>query len=639
MYDIVYVGDKNNIWKKLKSKYVTAKIASNFEEAKSKVFTKMFWVVWDDINPSDSFLFDYQPAEWDKDYIHVFKNGNTYDGICLFPKDVNIEDAESRDFDDKKEIDIQASTPIQYEKFDIHNYNDYIEACKNCTTKMFWYIPDDVVDNYDFSYYIPAYDEFHLNIPHVFLNDVHYDGICLFPKNFIVTEEEFSTRIFQNKKEVDIKASTPKPFDTFEIETYEDYCNALENTSTELFWMSSPNINVDKEFTNNFYISHFEIIDRKQNHSFLQEVEGNNRLGLYLCSKYAPVTKKEIEYRHFVNRKEWDITACFPKRYDIYYVDTYEEYKKVLEKSTTEMFWIIPSHVDVAKDFNFDMYFTHDNKYDRERNHIFKNGNYFDGIILCSKQCEISQKEWDYGFVVNKKEVDIKASNPKPYDIVFISYQEPNADKNYQALLDRFPRAKRVDGIKGIHQAHIEAAKICNTLMIWIVDGDAHIDDTFQFDYQVPLWQKDNVFVWRSKNPINDLVYGYGGVKLFPRKETLNMDTSKPDMTTSISGKFNAIEEISNVTVFNTGEFETWKSAFRECAKLSSKIIDRQKNEETEQRLETWCTVGEDRPYGSYALAGARAGREFGLSNRDDLKLINDFDWLKEKFDGEYNES
>lgn len=218
------------------------------------------------------------------------------------------------------------------------------------------------------------------------------------------------------------------------------------------------------------------------------------------------------------------------------------------------------------------------------------------------------------------------------YDIVYISYQEPNADENYEALKSRFPMAKRVHGVKGIHQAHIKAAKKCFTKMFWIVDADALIKDDFNFDYVVPDHQLEHVHVWRSQNPINDLVYGYGGVKLFPRKLTINMDTSKADMTTSISRYFNPMSDISNTTAFNTDPFNTWKSAFRECAKLSSKIIDRQNNEETEQRLETWCTVGEDRPYGSYALAGARAGREFGISNSNDIKLINDFDWLEKQF-------
>jgi len=221
------------------------------------------------------------------------------------------------------------------------------------------------------------------------------------------------------------------------------------------------------------------------------------------------------------------------------------------------------------------------------------------------------------------------------YDIVFISYQEPSADANYAALKTRFPMTKRVHGVKGIHQAHIAAAKKCFTKMFWIVDGDAVIMDDFNFDYKVPSHQQDHVHVWRSKNPVNDLVYGYGGIKLFPRRMTINMDTSKPDMTTSITDKFKPMPQLANITAFNTDPFETWKSAFRECTKLASKIIDRQKNEETENRLHIWQTVGKDRPYGEFALRGAQAGSAYGKASQGDieaLKKINDFEWLMERF-------
>ena len=218
------------------------------------------------------------------------------------------------------------------------------------------------------------------------------------------------------------------------------------------------------------------------------------------------------------------------------------------------------------------------------------------------------------------------------YDIVFISYQEPSADANYATLKAKFPMAKRVHGVKGIHQAHIKAAKKCFTKMFWIVDGDAVVNNSFNFDYVVPEHQLDHVHVWRAKNPINGLEYGYGGVKLFPRQMTIDMDTSKADMTTSISSQFIAVEETSNITAFNTDPFETWKGAFRECAKLSSKTITRQKNEETEQRLNIWCTKGSEERYGDFAIAGANAGREFGLSNMADISLINNFEWLEAKF-------
>ena len=221
------------------------------------------------------------------------------------------------------------------------------------------------------------------------------------------------------------------------------------------------------------------------------------------------------------------------------------------------------------------------------------------------------------------------------YDIIFISYNEPQADENFSRLKARFPYAQRVQGITGIHQAHIAAAKKAFTKMFWVVDADAQILDTFNFDHVVSEYDLENVHVWRSINPINDLEYGYGGVKLLPKSLTQNMDVYKPDMTTSISSLFKAMPEISNITAFNVDAFNTWKSAFRECVKLASKTIDRQDDTDTTYRLNVWCTRGLDRLFGRDAIEGAVQGKQYGLENKDNneaLKMINDFDWLRERF-------
>jgi hypothetical protein len=175
--------------------------------------------------------------------------------------------------------------------------------------------------------------------------------------------------------------------------------------------------------------------------------------------------------------------------------------------------------------------------------------------------------------------------------------------------------------------------------MFWVVDADAVVEPTFNFEVeQFPehdTYTKSIVRVWRSRNPINDLEYGFGGVKLLPKQMTINMDLSKADMTTSISPSFKAMPEVSNITDINPDPFNAWKSAFRECVKLSSKTITGQVNEETEYRLQVWCTKGADRPYGEYAICGAQAGKEFGTVNKnnpDQLRLINDFDWLRSEF-------
>ena len=217
------------------------------------------------------------------------------------------------------------------------------------------------------------------------------------------------------------------------------------------------------------------------------------------------------------------------------------------------------------------------------------------------------------------------------YDVVFISYNEPDADERYKRLLERYPNTKRIHGVKGIHQAHIAAAKKCSTKMFWVIDGDADLLPEFNLDHKVNEYDLDCVHVWRSRNPINNLIYGYGGVKLLPRRLTMNVDVSSPDMTTSISDRFKAMPFVSNVTSFNSDPFSTWKSAFRECAKLSSKVIDRQEEGETNERLKVWTTKANGR-FCEFAIRGANAGMQFGLSSGADLRLINDFDWLQERF-------
>ena len=188
-------------------------------------------------------------------------------------------------------------------------------------------------------------------------------------------------------------------------------------------------------------------------------------------------------------------------------------------------------------------------------------------------------------------------------DIIFLSYNEPNANANWDNLRDRFPHAKRLHGVKGIHRAHRMAADLCFSNMFWVVDGDSIILDSFNFSEPIGIWE-ESTYVYRAKNPINDLEYGYGGIKLIPKKYALTIDESTVDMSTSIAPHFTAVDQIASVTMFNTDPFSTWKSAFRECVKLSSKIIDRQIDTETEHRLDTWCTVGADKSYGNYCIQG-----------------------------------
>jgi len=227
---------------------------------------------------------------------------------------------------------------------------------------------------------------------------------------------------------------------------------------------------------------------------------------------------------------------------------------------------------------------------------------------------------------------EYSACERKPYDIVFMDYNEPFADENYAKLISRFPRAKRVSGVKGIYQAHMTASRIAETEMFWVVDADAIIDPTFKFDYCPSLWNRDTVHVWHSRNSVNGLEYGYGGVKLFPRKAFDDADENGVDVTTTVADKLIVVDTVSNVTLIDYDEFTAWKSAFRECAKLASSIIKNSNDNDNEERLNAWLNDNNESPFAKQIHQAATLGAEFGKSNPDILQLINDYDWIRQQY-------
>ena len=173
-------------------------------------------------------------------------------------------------------------------------------------------------------------------------------------------------------------------------------------------------------------------------------------------------------------------------------------------------------------------------------------------------------------------------------DVVFISYDEPNADENWENLLELIPYAIRVHGIKGIPNAHIKAASMVTTSHFFCVDADNIIDETFDFEKVLDFQRNDErIHVWGCRNPVNGLNYGYGWLKLFPTNHIEHVEEYSVDFCTSVAaslGGFKFHKEIASTTHFSTSPNNAWKSGFRECAKLASSVIINQDDEETKER-------------------------------------------------------
>ena len=72
------------------------------------------------------------------------------------------------------------------------------------------------------------------------------------------------------------------------------------------------------------------------------------------------------------------------------------------------------------------------------------------------------------------------------FDIIYLSYDEPNAEKNYADLCKKIPWAKRIHGVKGSDAAHKACANISDTDRFITIDGDNIINAEFltkEFDF------------------------------------------------------------------------------------------------------------------------------------------------------------
>jgi len=216
-------------------------------------------------------------------------------------------------------------------------------------------------------------------------------------------------------------------------------------------------------------------------------------------------------------------------------------------------------------------------------------------------------------------------------DVVFLSYQEPNAEENFARLRFFAPHAKRVRDIEGIYNAYQEAARIAETPSFFLVDGDNWIVDGF--DFLLPRNVKSaDIYFWRARNAVNGLELMNGSVKLLSRNVVATMEKDAVDFSAAMKGTRVVINRVASETRFNATPFLAWRCGFRECAKFLGGLVD---NPNVPNIVRVWQTVGEKAPNGRWCMLGARMGAAFGEKSRgtDALKAINDMAWLEQEFE------
>lgn len=244
-------------------------------------------------------------------------------------------------------------------------------------------------------------------------------------------------------------------------------------------------------------------------------------------------------------------------------------------------------------------------------------------IILVPGNRQIKQF-YDIGNIVN---FDMEYQSA-PMDIIFLSYDEPNAEEKFHKLQQKYPRAKWCKGVGMRSLAYITAASMSTTQYFFFVTPKQDIVDSFDFSFQPDRLKNACHYIFSAKNPVNGLEYGHGAVLLYNKR--LVMETVRPGLDFTLSAPHEYVPILSSVNNFNKTPLMAWRTTFREVLKL----LQMKPTVESMHRLRKWNTLGEG-DNAEYVYLGAKDANEYYKRNKHDigaLKLSFELDWLNQYF-------
>ncbi|MFI9638961.1 hypothetical protein ACIG87_02675 [Micromonospora sp. NPDC051925] len=223
---------------------------------------------------------------------------------------------------------------------------------------------------------------------------------------------------------------------------------------------------------------------------------------------------------------------------------------------------------------------------------------------------------------------------PSPFDVVFLSYDEPLADALYARLSDTFGRVKRLHGVHGMRRAYQLTAEMVNGDFLFIADADFEVAADYNPSEAGPLDAGVAMRVWRTVNAVNGLVYGHGGLKLCRRQALRDMRDDAVDVLAGLPGRIEFTPTVAGRTRFNQSAWHAWRAGFRECAMLARGCEYGTASAEAQARLEVWTRTGTG-AYAEDARRGARAGVAFAADTPPDDGMwqnLNDPAWLARRY-------
>lgn len=233
---------------------------------------------------------------------------------------------------------------------------------------------------------------------------------------------------------------------------------------------------------------------------------------------------------------------------------------------------------------------------------------------------------------------------PKHIDAFYISYDEPNAEQNWARVRELLPHAKRIHGVKGFEAAHKTCAIASTTRRFMTIDGDNWIETRFIDQELDDTKHPDAVFSWKSRNLVNGLEYGNGGLKCWDRDALLASNTHEGGSDTDFCWvlRYYQVNTLGSISINNASPFQAWRAGFREGVKMSyidgkpmsspadqiSRVPDKNLS-----KMHVWMAIGRDAENGIWAMYGARLGFHRLYSKEISELCINDYDWFRDEWE------
>ena len=253
-------------------------------------------------------------------------------------------------------------------------------------------------------------------------------------------------------------------------------------------------------------------------------------------------------------------------------------------------------------------------------------------VVPKGTKTQVYDKLHDYPYV---KYHNLGYTN-KPLDIIFLSNGEEGAEENYNHLLELVKGLPNtvigLKNIKGRVASQHQAANIASTPWYFLINGKCKVNPNFDFSWQPDRMCTARHYIFRATNPVNGLEYGHMAIVANNKRLTLNTTGKGLDFT--LDSPHAVVPIHSGIGIFNTSEWDTWRTAFREVIKLKHNI-ETFNDKASKERLHVWITVANG-DFADWSLRGANEAVKYYESvngDFDSLKLSYDWEWLKTKFD------